>query len=239
MDYMAVWGVNLEMDITPGATPTWVEVGAGFDNLTEALNEVINQYQYLNKNGFGESEVTGMQPIWTLTGVRKMADAAQNYMFSKKYKLLNERKTNFRINYLDENDQMINVLFENVTIANMQEFGGAATDGAAITVEIHTSGEPVVTGNEQIELLSVVSLAGTSAGDTVVYVNPTIEGGNIYKIQTLSEVSIPSYGQDMTALTTWNGTDEITAATGQEVLVVECTAASLARKAGKATVTSA
>jgi hypothetical protein len=241
-DMLKNYGVNLEIDITPESSPTWVELGAGINNLAEALNEVINDYQFLNKNGFGQSEVTGMQPVWTLSGVRQLDDAAQNYIFSKKYELGCNRKTNVRINYLNGDGDTVNIIYNNVTLANLQEFGGGSTDGAAISIEIKTSEKPVVTGADLIGNLSVVSLGGASAGDTALYINPVIEGGNIYKIQlasTVDDLTIPTYGQDMTALTTWNGTDEITAATGTGIMVVECTGAGLARKAGKVVVIAA
>jgi len=237
-DLLPVYGVNLEIDTNPDGAPNWVELGDGIDNITEALNEIVNQYFFLNKNGYGESQVTGMQPVMTLTGIRKLKDPAQNFIFDKKYELNCSRVTNMRLNYVDGNDNVVNIVWNNVTLANLQEFGGATTDGAAINVEIHSSEKPVVTGANLIELLNVVSVAGTTPGDTAIYVNPAIEGGNIYKYQVAASVTLPVYDQDMTALTTWNGTDEITAATGQEILIVECTAGNLARKAGKQTVTA-
>lgn len=240
-DFLVNYGVNLEIDTNYPNAPNWVEIGSGFDNLSETLNEVVNQYFFLNKDGYGESEVTGMQPMMTLTGVRKRADAAQNFIFSKKYELLDERKTNIRINYQDENDNTVTITWNNVTMANIQEFGGGTTDGSAVNVEFHSSEKPVVAGGDLIALLSVVSVAGTSAGDTQIYVNPELEGGNIYKYQlaaNINDLVLPAYDQDVAALTTWNGTDEITAATGTAIMIVEATAGNLARKAGKQTVTA-
>lgn len=138
------YGISLSIDTTPEAVETWVEVGEGFDNLAEALNEVVNDYQFLNKGGYGQSEVTGMQPVWTLSGVRKIADVAQNFIFSKKYELGESRKTNLKIEYVDGAAATVTVTFNNVTMANIQEFGGASTDGAAISVEFKTSEKPVV-----------------------------------------------------------------------------------------------
>lgn len=238
-DLLPVYGVNLELDTNPSGAPNWVELGDGFDNITEALNEVVNQYFFLNKKGYGESHVTGMQPIMSLTGIRKLKDLAQNFIFDKKYELGCDRVTNMRINYVDGNANTINILWNNITLANIQEFGGGTTDGAAISVEIHSSEKPVVTGATLIELLNVVSVAGTLSGDTSIYVNPALTGGNIYKYQIAGTVVLPIYDQDVSALTTWNGVDEITAATGQEILIVEATAGNLARKAGKQTVTAA
>lgn len=237
-DLLTNYGVSLEIDDNYPNAPNWIELGDGFDNLAEALNEVVNQYQFLNKNGYGESHVTGMQPILTLTGVRMLADAAQNFIFSKKYKLLAERCTNLRLSVATGAGGTATITFNNVTMANIQEFSGASTDGAAVSVEFHTSEEPVVAGADLIAALAVVSVAGTTPGDTQIYVNPALTGGNVYKYQVGVSVNIPVYDQDMTALTDWDGSAEITAATGQEILIVECTAGFLARKAGKAVVTA-
>lgn len=143
-DLLVNYGVSLQIDIDPGGIPTLTALGEGFDNLAEALNEIVNQYQFLNNGGFGVSYVTGMQPVWTLTGVRKLQDAAQNYIMSKKYSLLEDRVTDLVITYTDGTDAVVTLTFGDVTIANIQEFGGGSTDGAAISVEFHTSGAPVI-----------------------------------------------------------------------------------------------
>lgn len=143
-DFLVNYGVSLQIDIDPTGTPTLTEMGDGFDNIEEVLNEILNQYFFLNKGGFGKTHVTGMQPVWKLTGVRKRADAAQNYIFSKKYKMLEERETDLVITYIDGIEGTVVMTFSDVTIANVKEFGGQSTDGAAITVDFHTSGEPTI-----------------------------------------------------------------------------------------------
>ena len=65
------------------------------------------------------------------------------------------------------------------------------------------------------------------------------EAGNIYYYQIGSGLSLPTYDQDVSTYTSWDGTSDITAATGQEIVIVEATAGDLARKAGLATVTAA
>lgn len=144
-DYLTNYGVGIEIDTTPTTTATYVTLGDGFDNLAEALNEVINQYQFLSKGGYGKSYVTGMQPVFTLTGIRLRADAAQNFIFGKKYEVLDERVTNLKITYIDGDGSTVVIQMDDVTMANIQEFGGNSTDGAAISVEFHTSEKPTVT----------------------------------------------------------------------------------------------
>ena len=238
--YLANYGVELEVDITPTSSPTWTVIGNGIDNISEALNEVVNQHQFLDRNGFGSSFVTGMQPIITLTGVRIIGDAAQDWIFSTKYNLLESRETNLRLRYIDNNDVTVTILYENVTMANLMEFGGASTDGSAISIEFHSNGEPSITNGTLLLPLTVVSVAGTTSGDTQIYVNPEIESGNIYRYRIGQNLTLPIYDQDVSSATytTWDGSAEITATTGQEILIIEATSGNLARKAGIATITS-
>lgn len=86
--------------------------------------------------------------------------------------------------------------------------------------------------------LTVVSVAGASSGETAVYVNPGKAPGNSYKYVTgEAPLEYPAYGA-APAGTAWNGTDEIAAATGNEIMVIECNSAGNAVKAGVATVTA-
>ena len=75
--------------------------------------------------------------------------------------------------------------------------------------------------------------------DELPAVKPDKASGNSYKYKTGSTVSLPSYNQDCSSgYTDWNGTDEITATTGQKILIVEVTADAKARAAGIGNVTS-
>ena len=49
---------------------------------------------------------------------------------------------------------------------------------------------------------------------------------------------LPAAGQSVKNWTAWDGTSDITAATGKEIVVVECDANYLAVKGGVATVTA-
>ena len=54
----------------------------------------------------------------------------------------------------------------------------------------------------------------------------------------LETVLAPDYDADCNTMTTWNGTDNIKAASGQKILMVECTSGGKARKSGETTVVS-
>lgn len=87
--------------------------------------------------------------------------------------------------------------------------------------------------------LTVVSAAGSSAGNTVITVSPAAAEGNSYKTKTGATVTLPEYdatvGSDWTA---WDGSEEIQATTGQQIAVVEVTAEDKARAGGITEVTA-
>ena len=90
-----------------------------------------------------------------------------------------------------------------------------------------------------LEELTVQSAAGSTTGKTKLTVTPAKSGSNIYMTKTGASVDKPSYDGDCSSgYQEWDGTSELTAATGQKILVVECTSDKKARKAGIATVTS-
>lgn len=87
--------------------------------------------------------------------------------------------------------------------------------------------------------LTVTSVAGTSTEKTKVTVTPTLASGNSYKYKTAANPTMPEYDAVCTTgYTAWNGTDEITATTGQKIVVVEVDSANKAKKAGMTTITS-
>lgn len=87
--------------------------------------------------------------------------------------------------------------------------------------------------------LSVVSVAGSTTGTTKITVTPALEYGHSYKYKTAATVNMPSYGDSSDTYTSWDGEDDITATTGNEILIVEVDSEGLILKGGKATVVSA
>lgn len=87
--------------------------------------------------------------------------------------------------------------------------------------------------------LTVTSVAGTNSGDTKITVEPAKATGNSYKYKTASSVDIPTYGSTVSGYTSWDGSADITATTGNDIVIVELDANSKVVKAGKTTVTSA
>lgn len=94
-------------------------------------------------------------------------------------------------------------------------------------------------GTAALGTLTVVSVAGTEPGETAIYVNPAKTGSNTYKYVTgAAPLEWPTYGAPAPG-TAWNGTDDIAATTGNEIMIIECDESGNAVKAGTATVTAA
>ena len=148
---MSAYGLKTMYHLTPsigtqksGSGPvTWTysALGAGIDNIAEALNETVQQYFFLNDDGFARNHVTGMAPAFTLTGRRIMGDAAQDYIFTKKYGLDTDRQSSFQLKYTDE-EGASHTITCGCTICNIQEWSGAPTDDSAISFEIRFDGKP-------------------------------------------------------------------------------------------------
>src|SRR5699024_6944168 len=93
-------------------------------------------------------------------------------------------------------------------------------------------------GTSGLDTLTVTSIAGTETGDTKVTVTPEIESGHVYKYKTAADCKLPEYGANVRTWASWDGTSDITATTGNEILIVEADANYRAVKAGITTVTS-
>lgn len=131
----------------PSETWTYSELADGLDNIAEALNETVQQYFFLSDDGFARNHVTGMAPAFTLTGRRVVGDAAQDYIFSKKYALDTDRQSSFKLEYNDAEGTKQTITCD-CTICNIQEWSGATTDDSAISFEIRFDGKPTVTPAE-------------------------------------------------------------------------------------------
>ena len=93
--------------------------------------------------------------------------------------------------------------------------------------------------SNQLGELTVQSVEGTTIGNTKITITPEIEEGHSYKYKVATSPTMPTYDQVCSSgYTNWNGTDEITATTGQKIVVVEVDSNNKAKKAGEATITS-
>lgn len=139
--FLTMYGVGAEIDTaTSGAAESWAVLGEGIENLGETLNEVVYSGFYLHNEGYGNSEVTGMQPVVTVSGKRIVGDPAQEYIFdpARKYGLGDMRKSKLKLTIGNT------VITCPVTIANIQELSGNTQDGSAISFELRFNGKPTV-----------------------------------------------------------------------------------------------
>ena len=85
--------------------------------------------------------------------------------------------------------------------------------------------------------LTIQSEAGTTEGNTKITVTPEKTGTNVYYYQIGTSLQLPEYNADCSGMTKWDGTEEIAAESGQQILIVECEDTN-ARSAGIQTVTA-
>lgn len=76
--------------------------------------------------------------------------------------------------------------------------------------------------NITLGMLTLTSVAGAESGKTAVSVKEELGSGHLYLYQTAAEVTVPELDDVITTgYTAWDGVSEITATTGQDLLVVE------------------
>jgi hypothetical protein len=196
------YGVALEIDVTPfGTARTWTNVCDGFNNFSEALNDQVQEYFFLCGKCFGTSEVTGIHPTFTLSGVRKIGDPAQDFIFAQRYNLMQGRHTNIRYSIMDGAGTVTRYTVP-VTMTNMQAFGGATTDGSAVSVDFAFNGRPLVETVAASSELTVSSVAGTLSGTTVLTVVPTYPDAGCKFVYAWADTAPTATAGE--TLTSWN-----------------------------------
>lgn len=220
MSYLLTqYGVDLEIDITPyGSARTWKPVCDGWNNLTEALNEQVQEYYFLCGKGFGADEVTGIHPSLALTGVRKVGDPAQDFIMAQRYSLMEARKTNLRLS-LANADGTVTRYTNRVTMKNISAFGGNTTDGAAVSVTFSFNGPPVTETVAPTELMAVSSVSGGS-GKTVLTVVPTYPDAGCKYVYAYGDTApVATVGTVLTGWNTFTNGATYDIANGQKVTV--------------------
>ncbi len=86
-------------------------------------------------------------------------------------------------------------------------------------------------------VLTVTSVAGNTTGKTAITVVPALDYTNTYVYKTGSSLTLPAFNDSLsTGWNAWDGISEITATTGQEIVIAEIDGSKLCQAAGKATV---
>jgi len=230
-EIVPVYKYTAEIDITPkGPTRTWADLCAGFNNISEAMNEVIQQYFFLCGSGHAVNFVTGMAPSQTMAGVRVIGDAAQDFIFAKKYSLMSERDTHFRLTRHHE-DGTADVVSANVTFANLSDVSGNTTDGSAISVEMRFNGAPFL-GDAWSDAATSYVVTQRLLNVTSDFTDASVTAGSAVSIEltedagyTMAQVVVTMGGEDVTADVYNSSTGKITiaAASGNIVIVASAT----------------
>lgn len=145
MGYITIYNIKVSIGTKKtGETWEYSEFGDGIENISEALNEVIHQYQFISGGGFAKNHVAGAAPAWTLTGRRVLGDAAQDYIFANKYAFDTARQSSLKVEYTDASGgtAVSKGFTVPCTFCNLQEFSGASTDDSAISMELRFDGKP-------------------------------------------------------------------------------------------------
>lgn len=230
--------VVVEIDTTPnGISRTWA-ILKGVENMAEALNEAVQPYQFYENHGFAVNFVTGMAPAYTCTGRRILGDAAQDFIFNaaRKFGLMAERNTNFRMTR-GEADGTLTQITGAITIANMTDIGGAATDVSPISFEVRLNGRPTTTHLTPSTALTVTSVAGTAVGDTLLTVAEAAAAGCKYVYDYGTTAPSTTVGSVLTGWNDFVSGQDYTIPSGDYVVVAMVnTATSVVVANGQATV---
>lgn len=152
------------------------------------------------------------------------------------------------------------ILFEDIDVTNGAAAGSVVIEGTVyedkLPAGIESAAESALTGitvittspavtrpdtdKREFAKLGVESAAGSASGKTKITVaGYTNESTDTYKYKTASSVDVPALGEALPAgFTTWDGSADITATTGNEIAIAVVTAGGYVVAAGKATVTS-
>lgn len=90
----------------------------------------------------------------------------------------------------------------------------------------------------QFKSLTVRSIAGTSTGDTKITISEPLSVGATYAYKTDAFVDMPDFADDLSSWTSWDGVADITATSGNQIVIAEVGPTKLCLGAGLATVTA-
>lgn len=117
---------------------------------------------------------------------------------------------------------------ETITSIELYADGNNGIHGGTITM---SSGATINIEVKEIEQLTLTATNGSATAKTKITVSPTLGSGNHYRYLLNGEL-MPAKGEDLSDWTEWNGTDEISAQNGADLLVAECDTNNKAVKCG-------
>lgn len=205
-----------EIDITPnGASRTWTRLGKGLTGCDPSYNEETDQSNYLDKDGFKETQVIAKQNTFAFSGHRVIGDPAQDYIMGLADELGDNLKTNFRVTDADGN-----VKYGPCTIAAIDDGGGEAGSKVEISFEIHLNGKATKTAKAAATALIATVGVGTAVGTTEFTATVTAPNILAYKLLAATQGTVygSSYAENYTVYTS---ASDIVAAVGQYLCMYE------------------
>lgn len=219
--------------------PDYAVAEMGIAGLDAQLNPVTQDKQYVRA---GQTTMkTGTQRSFAVTGDRYIGDEAQDYCLSHgmKYGTGNGVVTDYAyfniLNGKGEKGQC--------SIIVNSDGSGNAGESSAVDIEFKKIGATPTEYTYHGEVatlkeLTVTSAEGKDAGKTRITVTPALTDGNIYKYKVAANPIMPEYGAVCAnGYTSWDGTAEVTAGSGQKIVMAEVNAGDKAIGAGMAVVT--
>lgn len=222
-------------------------------DVTEVVGfaNIMDAYDYL-----GDKDIT-VQTAFGLNYVKDFMGYSTLFLLPEKYiaqkRVIALPVENIDLYYIDPADSEFGKLGLNYTVQGETNLIGVHVEGdysratgdmfALMGMKLwaeYLDGIAVVTvqGSGTLKELTVTSAAGTESGTTKLTVSPARVSGNLYKVKTGASAQNVVYGQNVQTWTAWDGTADVTAATGQVVTVVECSSDYKAVGSGSATVTA-
>jgi len=195
LNYQSLYEINTTPE---SGTATWSRIGAGITSADPSNNESKDQTNYLDGDGYAESEIIGAQFTLAFSGHRVHGDAAQDWIASIEHELGDNRKTQFRYTDMKGNQKT-----GNCTVVDIDFGGGDAASKKEISFGIDVNGKPTVTPATAATALEATVAPGTVLGTTSF--KATAGSGNslAYKLKSATQGTVygGSYAENYIAYT--------------------------------------
>lgn len=242
------------LDISQDAAKSDIHLMNVFEEIDESPKaKTVSKHYTADKST--SNITTGYEPEFSLKGDRYKDNAVTDFITKiGEEELLGITANYYRVSLYKPITDKPNTYYARKFVVEfaVDKLSGKGGEIASVEANMNSQGD-VIIGEFNTETLqftaeddtaptlgslTVTSTAGATIGDAKIAVSPAKASGNSYRYQTAATVTLPAYGVDCSALTAWDGTAEITASTGNKILVVETDSTSKAVAAGITTVTS-
>lgn len=228
-----------------------------FETLEESPNAQTVDKAYTSDKS-KTTITTGYQTQFKITGDRYKDNAVTDFITKiAEEQLLGIQAPFYRVNLWKPIEGKANTFYARKFIVEfaIDTLGGDGGDIATVEGNMNAQGD-VVIGEFNTETrkfipadeatagdigsLAVANTAGTATGKTKIAVAPALTSGNSYKYKAAESVALPSLNEVLTdGWTDWDGSAEIEAATGNQIIIAEVNSDNQAKRAGVATITAA